>query len=125
VAGGIFLDLAKAFDTVDHKILLNKLNKYGFLGPVYEWLESNIAERFFYVTVSNACSSKYSSVLEVPQGSVLGPLFFLLYINDIGKLNLHGRVILFVDDTGLFYTGLDPQSILQEMQLDMNILSGL
>jgi retron-type reverse transcriptase len=79
---GIFLDLSKAFDTVDHNILFDKLCHYGICGIAFNWVKNYFCNRKQFVHYNNCSSSLYDIVCGVPQGSILGPLFFLLYIND-------------------------------------------
>ena len=83
---GIYIDLKKAFDTVQHDILLNKIRHYGIRGTAFEWFKSYLTKRKQYV-ITNGIQSDISELCEygVPQGSVLEPMFFLLFINDINK----------------------------------------
>lgn len=80
---GVFIDLKKAFDTVDHSVLLSKLNHYGILGIFNDWFSSYLSGRTQTTEVNSSKSRKQIVPYGVPQGSVLGPLLFLIYINDI------------------------------------------
>ena len=99
---GIFVDLQKAFNTVDRDILLSKLKHYGIRGVVYGWFESYLKERKQYVSISGYNSKHLSISLGVPQGSVLGPLLFLIY-NDLNTAIKHCKVHHFADDTNFLH----------------------
>ena len=99
----ITLDIKKAFDTVKHDILLNKLNYYGIRGSCLKLLTSYLTNRKQYVYLSNYKSSFVDVECGVPQGSVLGPLLFILYVNDMTTA-LHSTPRLFADDICLFLT---------------------
>ena len=98
---GIFVDLQKAFDTVNHDILLNKLNHYGIRGKMNEWFKSYLQGRKQIVTNNGADSELRELKHGVPQGSDLGPLLFLIYINDLNTCISSSKVYHFADDTNL------------------------
>lgn len=97
----VFLDFRKAFDCVDHDILLSKLNCYGIRGLALNWFRSYLTNRKQYVVIGNAKSELLNINHGVPQGSVLGPLLFLIFINDIVKSTALFDFILFADDSTL------------------------
>ena len=98
---GVFVDLQKAFDTVDHKILLAKLNHYEICGVSNDWFKSYLSNRSQYVSINGYESGLAAVNCGVPQGSVLGPLRFLLYINDLNHAIKFCKVNHFADDTNL------------------------
>lgn len=117
----VFCDISKAFDRVWHKGLLKKLDGYGFKGAFIDWLTSYISNRKQQVIV-RAHKSTYSNInAGVPQGSVLGPLLFLLYINDIAD-NLDSLARLFADDTSISFSSSDTQVIENNINRDLQKL---
>ena len=103
---GIFIDLSKAFDTIDHKTLLHKLSRYGIRGNANSLIKSYLSCRSHYTEINGEKSDPLTVLYGVPQGSVLGPLLFLLYINDIANCSDLGTFILFADDTNIFVKGV-------------------
>ena len=100
----IFVDLQKAFDTVDDKILLQKLEFYGIRGVCNDWFKSYLSDRKQFVSINGYNSDLMPVIYGVPQDSVLGPLLLLIYINDLHKAIRYCKVHHFADDTNLFHT---------------------
>ena len=121
-ACGIFIDLQKAFDTVDHHILLNKLDHYGIRGLANNWFKSYLSNRQQFVSINGFNSKKQTMKYGVPQGSVLGPLLFLIYINDLHKAIKFSSVHHFADDTNLLVVGKNLLDIQKQINLDTRSL---
>lgn len=123
VISSVFLDLKKAFDTIDRTILLDKLKHAGIRGNSYRLLESYLGDRTQCVDINGVISELRRIDIGVPQGSVLGPLLFLIYINDMAKLPLKGTLLLFADDSSLFYPGVNVSENIEDMKFDLNLIS--
>ncbi len=109
---GIYLDLSKAFDTVDHNILLSKLNHYGIRGLEFQWLDSYVSNRKQFTYVNHNQSKLNSINYGVSQCSVLGPLLFLIYTNDIiNSTKEDVKTRLFADDANGFITSNSPSQL--------------
>lgn len=98
----IFLDLKKAFDTVCHKRLLEQLERLGFRGTSYRLFENYLQERNLYVKINGELSDSGTVTYGVPQGTVLGPILFIIYMNDLLTINTSGSILSFADDTAIF-----------------------
>ena len=122
IACGIFVDLQKAFDTVNHDILVAKLEHYGIRGSANQWFSSYLKNRTQYVSILGYDSSVKPINHGVPQGSVLGPLLFLLYINDLHLAIKSSKVFHFADDTNLLNINNSPKKIQKNVNEDLKIL---
>ena len=117
---GVFLDLSKAFGTIGHDILLYKLNYYGIRGTAFEWFNSYPSGRMQQVQFNNCLSSTIKPITRsVPQGSILGPLLFILYVNDFRNCLDFSTNVSFADDSNIFITGKNIQSVYSKTNLEL------
>merc|ERR1712240_505693 len=114
--GMVLIDLQKAFDTVDHEILLEKLDALGFNHN--KWFESYLKGRKQMVVVNNVSSEIGTVTCGVPQGSILGPLLFLCYVNDM-PISLKCKLLLYADDSALIVSGFDPKKIAEDLSREL------
>ena len=121
-ACGIFVDLQKAFDTVNHEILIEKLQHYGIRGITNNWFKSYLTDRKQYVSINGYNSNMKVLRHGVPQGSVLGPLLFILYINDLRFSIKHSNVYHFADDTNLLHINESFKKIQKYLNIDLKNL---
>lgn len=119
---GVFIDFAKAFDTIDHTILLDKLKKLGLNSQALNWFSSYFDGRSQLVIMGNYMSNPCKLSVGVPQGSILGPTLFLIYINDLCSSLKHCKPILYADDTNLFYKHTNLSLELPKINEDLQLL---
>ena len=120
---GVFLDFQKAFDVVDHSILLDKMNFYGIRGVANNWFKSYLSNRNQYVAINGVNSNVTHVPYGVPQGSILGPLLFLIFINDLHNSIKHSTVTHFADDTNLIIRNKSPLTLSKHLNKDLSLLS--
>ena len=118
----IFVDLTKAFDTVDHEVLLYKLDRYGIRGHANDFSRTYLTNRFQYTVINGTLSVLNAVTCGVPQGSVLGPLFFALYINYIYESVGMDYVWLFADNTALYIWHKNLTTLVEEIKLKFSHL---
>ena len=119
----VFFDLKKAFDTVDHHILFKKIYAYGIRGKVLKWFHSYLFNRSQYVIYDDMQSETHHVKCGVPQGSIMGPLLFIIYMNDICNVSKFLYTILYADDTCVLLNGKDLNNLIQSMNTELDLLS--
>ena len=120
LTGAVFVDLRKAFDTIDHATLLAKLPVYRVYGKELTWFESYLFSRQQFVSFQSTCSERQSICCGVPQGSILGPLLFTIVINDITEQIKRCKILLYADDTVIFTSDKDSKRIEGTLNTEFN-----
>ena len=118
-----FIDLSKAFDTISHRGLVNELELYGIKNQELDLIKDYLAHRSQHTSIDGVLSEPQEINFGVPQGSVLGPIFFLLFMNDITKVINHSQICLFADDTVIYNSNQDVDTLEYELQEDLNGVS--
>lgn len=121
-AVGVFLDLTKAFDTVNHELLLQKLYRYGMRGVAFSWLQTYLKNRSQYVHINGTDSQLLTVTCGLPQGAVLGPFLFLMYINDLCLVSKTLNLILFADDTNMLSCGKNLETLIDIVEKQLFLL---
>ena len=120
LTGAVFLDLSKAFDMIDHSLLKGKLTALGVRGGALAWFDNYLSGRTQSVSVNRTYSDTSDILLGVPQGSVLGTLLFVVFIKDLPSVAHRCKIVLYADDTALFFAGRNIQTIQSALQEDLN-----
>lgn len=123
LTGAIYIDLSKAFDTINHSAIVDKLPNYGVRGISQMWFANYLSCRMQKVSYQGSISSAHKITCGVPQGSILGPLLFILYLNDSVKTITTCNILMYADDTVLFYSDKDPHVLQNNLQKDFNNLA--
>ena len=119
----VFLDLSKAFDTVDHHLQLQKLTNIGLTSYTTQWFRSYLINRSQITLVGDADSAATKMPVRIPQGSILGPLLFLIYVNDLPDCHLASDIILYADDTVIYYSTKNVSDLDHHINADLRTVS--
>ena len=117
------MDLSKAFDTLDHAILISKLEHYGIRGTALNWIKSYLYGRLQFTCINSVCSRTQRIKYGVPQGSILGPLLFLIYVNDIVNSSSLLKFIIFADDTTVIFSHCDMKLVFDTLNNELPKIS--
>ena len=123
LTGAVFLYLSKAFDTADHNLLLYKLKSVGLSEDTVNWFQTYLTNRKQRTSVGDTLSVAAPLTVGVPQGSILGPLLFLIYVNDLPSCQLASEIVLYADDTVIYYLSTDLFDLESKLNSDLATVS--
>lgn len=118
----VFIDLAKAFDTISHKRVLEKLRDFGVRGICHKLFSDYLTNRTQYVKIENFLSDPKTVLCGLPQGTVLAPIMFIIYLNDLLTLDIKGSIVSFADDTAIYFKGNSWDEVRQTVEVDLKVI---